>query len=373
MNYKIDKYAGAFYILLTVVGFITLLYYSQANSLDSLMKQGFVFAPLSLVVVFAFVKKGNVDFFRKHENAHYVISTVLLLIVLLFGKEILGAKRSINLILFNFQPSYYTRIILISSLAIYISKYHDLLVSNKLKLFIHKSLKFIIFYVVSVVLILKEPHLSVLAITSASLFLMLFLADLDKKVIIATFLAGAILISGIFMFGQSYRFERLRVYGKYSLWNPSRKNIEVTADAERQIVESLGALSAGGLVGTKSDFGSAARNFVPEADTDYIFSFIGEEYGFIPSSLIVMIFFALFFRLFMLSRKIKDLYRRYLAIGLSLNFIFTVIVNIGVAISTLPSTGVSLPFISYGGSAFLMDSFSLSVVLNILAREGVAK
>jgi cell division protein FtsW (lipid II flippase) len=373
MNYKIDKFVGTLYIILTFVGLITLLYYSQANSLNSLLKQGFFFAPLSWVVVYAFVKKGNVDFFRKHENAHYIISILLLIAVLIFGKEILGAKRSINLIFFNFQPSYYTRIILISSLAIYISKYHELLVQNKLKIFTKRSAKFIIFYVVSVFLILKEPHLSVLAITSASLFLMLFLADLDKKVIMITFLAGALLVTGIFMFGKSYRFERLRVYGKYALINPNRKNIEVTADAERQIIESLGALSAGGLLGTKSDFGSAARNFVPEADTDYIFSFIGEEYGFIPSSLIVIIFFALFFRLFLLSRKIQDLYKRYLAIGLSLNFIFTVIVNIGVAISTLPSTGVSLPFISYGGSAFLMDSFSLSIVLNIIAREGVAK
>ncbi len=369
---KIDKIAGSLYVILAVVGIITLLYYSQANSLDSLLKQGLFFTPVSFIVVYAFVKKGNVDLFKKHENLHYIISTVLLVAVLIFGREVLGAKRSMNLIFFTFQPSYYSRIILISSLSLYIAKYDNLISENKLVILAKKSHKFIIFAILSAILILKEPHFSVLAITSAALFCMLYLANLDKRIILIIVLAAVLLVSGIFAFGQSYRFERLRVYSKYSLLNPNRDQVEVSADKERQIVESLGALSAGGLWGTKSDFGSAARNFVPEADTDYIFSFIGEEYGFILSSMIMIIFFALFLRLFILSKDIKDLYKRYFALGLSLNFIFTVIVNIGVAISTLPSTGVSLPFISYGGSAFLMDSLSLSIVLNIVAREGVS-
>jgi len=369
---KIDKIAGSLYVILAVVGIITLLYYSQANSLDSLLKQGLFFTPVSFIVVYAFVKKGNVDLFKKHENLHYIISTVLLVAVLIFGREVLGAKRSINLIFFTFQPSYYSRIILISSLSLYIAKYNNLISENKLVILAKNSHKFIIFAILSAILILKEPHFSVLAITSGALFCMLYLANLDKRIILIIVLAAVLLVSGIFAFGQSYRFERLRVYSKYSLLNPNRDQVEVSADKERQIVESLGALSAGGLWGTKSDFGSAARNFVPEADTDYIFSFIGEEYGFILSSMIMIIFFALFLRLFILSKDIKDLYKRYFALGLSLNFIFTVIVNIGVAISTLPSTGVSLPFISYGGSAFLMDSLSLSIVLNIVAREGVS-
>lgn len=370
---KIDKIAGFLYILLTFIGLITLLYYSKANSLSSLMKQGLFFAPLSWLVVYAFVKKGSVDFFRKHENVHYVVSTILLIFVLAFGREILGAKRSINLIFFTFQPSYYTRIIIISSLAIYIAKFQDLLTKDKFGKFLLISHKFFIFFAVSVLLILKEPHFSILAITFASVFLMLYLANLSNKTIAILALLGVIGIIGLFTFGEGYRGDRVEVYTKYLLINPFRHEVSVSADKERQIVESLGALSAGGMWGTKSDFGSAARNFVPEADTDYIFSFIGEEYGFIISSFILIIFFALFFRLFLLTRNIEDLYKRYFAIGLCFNFIFTVIVNIGVAISTLPSTGVSLPFISYGGSAFLMDSFSLSIILNIVAREGGVK
>lgn len=370
---KIDKYAGLLYVILTFIGLITLMYYSKANSLSSLKKQGFVFAPLSWMVLFAFVRRGNVEIFRKYENIHYIISSALLVAVLVFGKEILGAKRSLNLIFFTFQPSYYTRIIIISSLSIYIAKYQELIAKNELKQFAIKSLKFIIFFLISMYLILKEPHLSIILITVSALFVMLFLAELKLKIVLSTLLIGLTLVIGIFTFGQSYRFERLKVYSKYLLLNPQRNEVEVTADKERQIVESLGALSAGGLWGTKSDFGSAARNFVPEADTDYIFSFIGEEYGFIISSIIVAIFFALFFRLFILSSKVHEPYKRFFALGLSLNFILTVIVNIGVAISTLPSTGVSLPFISYGGSAFLMDTFSLAIILNILAREGIVK
>ncbi len=370
---KIDKYVGILYILLTVIGLLTLMYYSKANSLSSLKKQGFIFAPLSWAILVTFVRRGNVEVFKKYEMLHYIISTALLIAVLVFGSEILGAKRSLNLILFTYQPSYYTRIIIISSLALYIAKYRDLIVENKLVDFAKKSSKFIIFFLLSMYLILKEPHLSVILITLSAMFIMLFLAELKLKVILSAFVIGLIIITGIFAFGQSYRFERLKVYSKYSLLNPKRNEVQVNPDKEMQIVESLGALSAGGMWGTKSDFGSAARNFVPEAVTDYIFSFIGEEYGFVISSVIVAIFFALFFRLFILSSKVQDPYKKYLAMGLSLNFILTVIVNIGVAISTLPSTGVSLPFISYGGSAFLMESFSLAIILNIIAREGLAK
>lgn len=370
---KIDKYVGILYILLTVIGLLTLMYYSKANSLSSLKKQGFIFAPLSWAILVTFVRRGNVEVFKKYEMLHYIISTALLIAVLVFGSEILGAKRSLNLILFTYQPSYYTRIIIISSLALYIAKYRDLIVENKLVDFAKKSSKFIIFFLISMYLILKEPHLSVILITLSAMFIMLFLAELKLKVILSAFVIGLIIITGIFAFGQSYRFERLKVYSKYSLLNPKRNEVQVNPDKEMQIVESLGALSAGGMWGTKSDFGSAARNFVPEAVTDYIFSFIGEEYGFVISSVIVAIFFALFFRLFILSSKVQDPYKKYLAMGLSLNFILTVIVNIGVAISTLPSTGVSLPFISYGGSAFLMESFSLAIILNIIAREGLAK
>lgn len=368
-NAKIDKFALILYLLLGFIGGVVLFRYSQTNNLASIQKQVIVFFPMSLFIVMCFVKRGNVEIFRKHENIHYIIAIILLSLVLIVGSEILGAKRSLNLYLFSFQPSYYARIILINSLAIYLSKYGNLIADNKIVEFAKKSPKLIIFFLITTFLILKEPHLSVLLITGASMFFLIFLAGLNKKIILVIILFIALAFTGLVAFGESYRGARMKVYGKYLLVNPYRHKIKVTGDNERQIKESLGALSAGGMWGTKSDFGSAERKFVPEANTDYIFSFIGEEFGFVFSSLLLLVFFALFFRLFMLSMKVKDPYRRYFALGLCMNFILTVIVNTGVATSILPSTGVSLPFISYGGSAYLMESLSIAIILNIIAQE----
>lgn len=370
---KVDSIVAVLYMLITVTGLFTLMFYSKSNGLAALFKQGLIFAPISIIALVVFVKRGNIDIFRKNENIHYIISTILLIAVLLIGKEILGAKRSLNLLVFTFQPSYYTRIILISSLAIYISKYQELLEKNDILSFLKKSFKFVFFFLLSLFLILKEPHLSIVIITISAMFVLLVLANLHYKSMLTALLIGFVAFTAIISFGHNYRGDRINVFFKYSIFNPFRHSVEVSPDKERQIVESLGALSAGGLWGTDSDFGSAVRNFVPEADTDYIYSFIGEEYGFVAASLILLLFFGLFFRLFILSSKVKDSYKRFFAMGLSLNFIFTVIVNVGVATSLFPSTGVSLPFISYGGSAFLMDSISLSIILNILAREGLAR
>lgn len=368
-NVKIDKFALILYLLLGIIGSLVLFRFSQNNRIEGVQRQLIAYFPLSLFVLMVFVKRGDVDIFRNYENTHFLISTILLSLVLIFGVEVLGAKRSLNLGFASFQPSYYSRIILINSLAICLSSYDNLIAENKLGQFLKKSLKLVIFYAITAFLILKEPHFSVLLITSLAMFFLIFLAGLNKKIIAVLVILGFIGISSVLVFGAGYRGSRIKVYKKYLLLNPRREQVQVTKDMERQVEESLIAHSAGGMWGTKATHGSSERKFVPEANTDYVFSFIGERFGFLFSTLVVLIFFALFFRLFMLSMKVKDPYRRYFALGLSMNFILTVIVNIGVTTSILPSTGVSLPFISYGGSAYLMETLSIAIILNIIAHE----
>src|SRR5690554_2369306 len=177
-NVKVDKFALILYLLLGIIGSLVLFRFSQNNRIEGVQRQLFAYFPLSLLVLMVFVKRGDVDIFRNYENTHFLISTILLSLVLIFGVEFLVAKRSLNLGFASFQPSYYSRIILINSLAICLSSYDNLIVENKLGQFLKKSLKLVIFYAITAFLILKEPHFSVLLITSVAMFFLIFLAGL---------------------------------------------------------------------------------------------------------------------------------------------------------------------------------------------------
>ena len=364
----IDRPAFTLYSIIISFGLIILIKYGIANDLRMVLKQGFI-ASFTYVVVFEVARRFKFSFLNKKRFYICLFSIALLIGVLFFGRKVLGATRSYRWGWFSFQPSYFSRLLMIEIFAVYIAKYHDLIVQDKMKEFFKQSSFAVVFIIVSFGLILIQPHLSVLLITGGSLFLMLFLADLRYKHV---FTILAIAIVGIFLligFGSSFRSTRIIVYKKYALLNPYRKNVQVSADKERQTKESLIALSSGNFLGTKADFGITSRKLVPEANTDYIFTLIGEEYGFWGAVGILFLYAALFYRLYSKSNRVKDPYKRYLALGLSLNLLFTVIVNTGVAIAILPSTGVSLPFISYGSSALIMDSLSFAIVLNIIGKE----
>ena len=115
--------------------------------------------------------------------------------------------------------------------------------------------------------------------------------------------------------------------------------------------------------------GRAKHYFLPEARTDYIYTIIGEEFGFLGAFLVLALHALIFFKAFKLAERQENAYYKYLCAGLAMNIFLNALVNTGVAMSILPSTGNTLPFISYGGSALLVDSASIGVILNISARR----
>jgi len=129
------------------------------------------------------------------------------------------------------------------------------------------------------------------------------------------------------------------------------------------------ALSSGRVLGTGTAGGRGKYRFLPEADTDYIFSIIGEETGFIGATIVIALYGFLFFRSLFGSWHNDDFYLRLVGAGLALNIFLNAMVNIGVAMSALPSTGVTLPFISYGGTSLVVNSVSVGLLLNISARR----
>jgi cell division protein FtsW (lipid II flippase) len=144
-----------------------------------------------------------------------------------------------------------------------------------------------------------------------------------------------------------------------------------TSEKEYQVKESLTALTSGKLFGTGPDSGRAKHYYLPEARTDYVFTVIGEEFGFLGAMIVFGLHCLLFYKIMLMAFKQTDYYLQMVAMGLGLNIFLNVLVNVGVSMSILPSTGNTLPFISYSGTAMLMDSLSIGIILNISAKRKV--
>jgi len=143
---------------------------------------------------------------------------------------------------------------------------------------------------------------------------------------------------------------------------------EITADAY-QVRESLTALSSGGLTGTGISRGRAKHKYLPDINSDYVFSLIGEQFGFIGSFIVMLLYCVFIVRVFLISYYSDSFFKRMLVYGFGANIFITVLVNVGVSISALPSTGLPLPFISYGGSYLLTSLVMVAVILNVSSKR----
>ena len=184
---------------------------------------------------------------------------------------------------------------------------------------------------------------------------------------VLSLLAGILVIQ----FGPTYRSRRFQSYKKYSLFFKNQTSDADQLNDDYQVRQSLISLASGKIFGTSPRKGTGKHYFLPEAKTDYIFSIIGEEFGFLGAAVILILFIFLFYRSIIDAVQYDDLYLKLLGFGLGMNIFYNAMVNIGVAISAIPSTGVTLPFISYGGTSLLINSFTVGLLLNLSAERRI--
>jgi len=317
---------------------------------------------VAVVILYAF------DLEKTRVLAPYMVylTLILLIIVLFKGSTIKGATRQISLGFISFQPSFLARVVLVFYFAHILDKRHEeLLAATPIK-FLTDFAPLITLTGFTFLLIILERHLSTLIIGGATLYGMLVYAGTKKRVLLLIALIGILGAVAILTHGADYRKARLTTYKKYSLFFKDR-NTAKADDSDYQVKESLTALTSGGLIGTGIARGRAKHYFLPEARTDYIFTIIAEEFGFLGAIFVFGLHCLLFFRSFRMANSQESRYLKFLGVGLAMNIFFNVLVNTGVSMSILPPTGNTLPFISYGGSALLIDSASLGVILNISA------
>lgn len=365
-----DKVILLTYVLLCLVGLIVMLDISSVqSSMMYFYRQGLFFlVSFSIAVAILYA----IDLEKLRFLAPYLVylTLILLVFVLVKGSTVKGATRQISLGFISFQPSFLARVALVFFFAHILDKRHNELLEATPAKFVTNFAPLIILTGATFLLIILERHLSTLIIGGATLYGMLIYAGAKKRLLLLILLIG--IVGGVIVLthGADYRKARLTTYKKYSLFFKNRDTSKAD-DSDYQVKESLTALTSGGLLGTGIARGRAKHYYLPEARTDYVFTIIAEEFGFLGAIIVFGLHTFLFFRAFRMANTQESQYLKFLGVGLAMNIYCNVLVNTGVSMSILPPTGNTLPFISYGGSALLIDSASLGVILNISAKRRI--
>ena len=359
-NYRIRNYNFKLLILVVVAGIFGTV---MINSADSSYLKKQIFGLCICLIGLVVLSLIDYKFISKFYLILYGVNLILLACVLLFGSSANGATRwlgSDNFI--KIQPSEFSKIILIICAAHFLSEHKDSI--NTVKTLV----SYAILCAIPLVLIVSQPDLSTTIDIFVILFVMLFVAGLDYK-IIGIALLCLIPLGGSFiwyikqpnpLFLQDYWVDRILTF-----LYPE----DYASTTQYQQDNSIMAIGSGQLWGKGLNTSTLATvkdaNLISEQQTDFIFSVVGEELGFVGSVLIIVILGSIVVQCISTARKANDDMGMFIATGVATLIGFQTFINIGVATSLLPNTGIPLPFISYGLSSLVSSCAAIGLVLNV--------
>ena len=288
-------------------------------------------------------------------NSIYLLLISLILLVLVFipyiGREINGAYRWIRILGFSFQPSELIKFSLIIYISSYCIRKYDEFREEWLGFF-----KPVFFVTLSILLILLEPDLGSSVVIFTVCFSILFIAGAPMKHLLSIFFVGLLTFIGL-IFTASYRIKR--ILGYLDPWNN---------EFSEQLRTSLSAISNGQWFGVGMGNSQMKEGFLSDAQTDFIFAIITEELGIIFSLLLISAFSYLVFRCFMIGRIARQndhIFGYLVSYGTGVLIALHVFINIGVSIGLLPTKGITLPLVSFGGSNLMLMFVLISLVQKI--------
>jgi rod shape determining protein RodA len=297
-------------------------------------------------------------FFRNHPRlliVLYILTNLLLIGVLIFGREIRGALSWIRIGALSFEPVELMKLIMILILAQYFSLRHIEL--YRIRHIIASG----IYIAIPAFLIFFQPDLGSTMILVFLWLGIMVIAGIKWRQLIALFLIGTILIGAVWLFLlKPYQKERIITFV-----NPYLDPL----GGSYQRIQSIIAIGAGKLGGRGLGQGSQSQlQFLPEQHTDFIFASIAEEWGFVGVLIIFILYFLFFFRVIKIALQSTNNFARLFCIGALIVFLFQFVVNIGMNLGVLPIAGISLSFISYGGSNLIMSFITLGIIQSIAVR-----
>ena len=350
---------------LLVVGLIMLFsasysyaYTYYGNSFHFIIKQ-FIFAAVGVLVMFI-VSRIDYHIYRKFAVPIYIIAIVLLIAVYGFP-PIANVHRWITVGPIQFQPSEIGKFAIIVLFAHLISKN-----SSNMDRF---SFIAILLGLLALVcgLVVFETHVSATVLILGIGVVMIYVGGLSKKLAtIGVVLMGVLGVSGYFILTKFLGYASNRMTSWLDPWSDP-------VGAGYQTIQSLLAIGSGGVLGRGLGQSRLKHLWVPEPHNDFIFSIVCEELGLIGAMVIIIIFCALIWRGFVVAMRAKDKFGSLLALGLTFQVGLQVALNIMVVTNTIPNTGISLPFFSYGGTALIIPLAEMGVVLSVSRSSSLEK
>ena len=343
-------------VLLLGVGLVALFSTTQNTEHGEFIKQLQWLA--ACVPVFILVVAIDYDKILKIAPVFYGAS-IFLLILVLFTEPISGASSWFSVGSFSFQPSEFGKIALILFMA-----YSLNLLQAKDRKEINKIYKLFIVLLIAAVpilLIIKEPDYGTATAYIFATVFILFVSGINKRYIFLVAVLAAILIPLVYLNLPEHALKRIEVY-----LNPESD----PRGSGYNIIQSKLAIGAGQVLGMGVLQGNQTQlGYLHPKTTDFIFSAIGEEMGFVVAGAIIVIYVVMITKIVYIAKTAKDNIGSYIAIGVAGILCFHMLENIGMTMGLLPITGVPLPFVSYGGSSLLTNFICLGLVLNVSARR----
>lgn len=315
------------------------------------LKRQAIFAGIGFILMFLMMF-FSYEVLKRLAYPIFILSLLLLILVLIpgIGYRAGGSMRWIRLGGFSFQPSELAKLGLVIFLAYLLAKKEE-----KIRSFFFGFLPVVLFSGLIIGLILKEPDFGTALFLTVMVFLLLFISGAR-----VSYLLGAFLMTIPFVFAflmkAEYRYKRLM--GFIRPWDDPR-------GTSFQIIQSFLSFGSGGIFGIGLGEGRQKLFFLPAPHTDFIFSIIGEELGLVGAMVVVLLFFILTFRGIQIGLSLQNRFGSYLAIGVTLMISLQSVINMGVVLGLLPTKGLTLPFVSYGGTSLITNLTGIGILLHL--------
>ena len=363
-NFYSSAFAKLQSINYPLLGLIITLFFVGLAALYSISNGDFNSWPLKHsqrfilgLIMFFLVIFFDLRFIFGYEYVIFFLSIISLAIIPFFGIESNGATRWINIAGISLQPSEFVKYTLILALAKY---FHSI---NNDSSFIKTLIIPLIITIVPVFLVIIQPDLGTALIILLGGISLFWISGLNYKYFIVGVFSILCSLPVLWQYLKDYQKDRVLTF-----FNPERDPL----GNGYHIMQSKIALGSGGVFGKGYMEGTQSHlNFLPEMQTDFIFTMLGEEFGFIGTLILLLIYAALIMISIRVALKSRCLFSKYLSLGVCNVFFIYVFVNIGMVTGLLPVVGVPLPFISYGGSSMLAVMFGFGLLMNCYINRNI--
>lgn len=351
----LDKVLGLDYflifliLLLGIISFFAM--YSTERGVFNYYTQSHIYRFSIFFLLFIFLSFFRIEFWKNNSYIFYTFVLFLLVSVFFFGVTSSGSKRWINLFVFNLQPSELMKVSLIAFLARYYSMKPTHTVSQFRTLLIP-----LIASMIPVFLVLNQPDLGTALLIASGGFIVIWLAGVKIKYFMFSIVTLICSLPLVIAFLQPY--QKLRIL---TFLNPERDPL----GAGYQIIQSKIAIGSGGIFGKGFLNGSQSYlDYLPEKHTDFIFTLFSEEFGFVGSIALLLIYIMIIYKIISIGSSCKDNFSKLFCFGFAASFFVYVAVNMMMVLGLLPIVGAPLPVMSYGGSSMLSMMIGFAIVMS---------